>query len=605
MVTSIIGTDAGKVQPFSNCGSAGDLRPAQRARLAVEVLARTEPVSQLAARCGVSRKFLYQQAHKGTEALEEAFAPAEDSDHQVLFTLPVTKDWIRQLILAQVLIGHSSFRGVIEILDALFDYRGISVGTIHNLLAQVLPRARAVNDSQELSAIRVGAHDEIYQARRPVLVGADVQSTYCYLLAAEDHCDETTWGVHLLDLSGQGLALNHSVADGGKALRAGQAAAWPTVPCHADVFHAQRDLGAVAFYLEHRAAGCAAHRQKLEDRMERAKRRGQGQHLGKPLALARQADRQARLLAQDIRSLADWMTGDILSLAGPGLSVRQELFDFVIRELAARESLCPHRIGPVRRMLEHHRDDLLAFAVLLEEEYQTLAHRFQVPLDWVRELGELEGMDPRLPGYWQRQGPLRHKLRGLFLPLQQALRQVMGEVVRASSIIENLNSRLRNYFFLRREIGNDYLDLLRFFLNHRRFLRSERPDRVGKSPAELLSGQDHSHWLELLASSGSIATDGPTRPASPPSQPGSSCRHNCYPKPPLFEPCPTQRYLTRTSPAWWSSAGSAASKSRTSATRWMPSGIPGRPAGRRRRRAVDAPPSPPCRRDRFKSGCFL
>ena len=34
----------------------------------------------------------------------------------------------------------------------------------------------------------------------------------------------------------------------------------------------------------------------------------------------------------------------------------------------------------------------------------------------------------------------------------------------------------------------DYLALLQFFLNHRRFLRSERPERVGKSPAELLGG---------------------------------------------------------------------------------------------------------------------
>lgn len=57
---------------------------------------------------------------------------------------------------------------------------------------------------------------------------------------------------------------------------------------------------------------------------------------------------------------------------------------------------------------------------------------------------------------------------------------------------------LRNYFFLRRHIGNDYLDLLRFFLNHRRFMRSERIERVGKSPAELLTGKQHSHWLELL-----------------------------------------------------------------------------------------------------------
>ncbi|MCK4626905.1 MAG: hypothetical protein KAV00_16455 [Phycisphaerae bacterium] len=78
------------------------------------------------------------------------------------------------------------------------------------------------------------------------------------------------------------------------------------------------------------------------------------------------------------------------------------------------------------------------------------------------------------------------------------MREVLAETPRASSIVENLNSRLRNYFFLRRHIGNEYLDLLRFFLNHRRFVRSDRPERVGKSPAELLTGKTHPHWLEIL-----------------------------------------------------------------------------------------------------------
>ena len=70
--------------------------------------------------------------------------------------------------------------------------------------------------------------------------------------------------------------------------------------------------------------------------------------------------------------------------------------------------------------------------------------------------------------------------------------------LRASSVVENLNSRLRTYFFLRRHLGADYLDLLRFYLNHRRFPRSEHPERVGRSPAELLSGETQPSWLEQL-----------------------------------------------------------------------------------------------------------
>ncbi|VEP18226.1 conserved hypothetical protein [Hyella patelloides LEGE 07179] len=74
----------------------------------------------------------------------------------------------------------------------------------------------------------------------------------------------------------------------------------------------------------------------------------------------------------------------------------------------------------------------------------------------------------------------------------------MKSTPRASSLVENLNSRLRNYFFLRKHLNSDYLALLRFFLNHRRFMASRVPERIGKSPTELMTGEKHPHWLELL-----------------------------------------------------------------------------------------------------------
>ena len=40
------------------------------------------------------------------------------------------------------------------------------------------------------------------------------------------------------------------------------------------------------------------------------------------------------------------------------------------------------------------------------------------------------------------------------------VQELSDRVVRASSLVENLNSRLRSYFFLRRQLGKDYLTLL-------------------------------------------------------------------------------------------------------------------------------------------------
>jgi len=62
--------------------------------LAIQVLARSETVSNLAAQHGVSRKFLYQQTHKANAALDDAFLHAVPND-EVLFELAVTKVWLR------------------------------------------------------------------------------------------------------------------------------------------------------------------------------------------------------------------------------------------------------------------------------------------------------------------------------------------------------------------------------------------------------------------------------------------------------------------------------------------------------------------------------
>jgi hypothetical protein len=107
-------------------------------------------------------------------------------------------------------------------------------------------------------------------------------------------------------------------------------------------------------------------------------------------------------------------------------------------------------------------------------------------------------MDKGWPKRWQREQKLWSRLGGKYGQLRVEVEKLAAGVVRASSVIENLNSRLRNYFFLRKQLGGQYLKLLQFYLNHHRYARSERAERQGKSPQEVLSGQEHAHWLELL-----------------------------------------------------------------------------------------------------------
>ena len=159
---------------------------------------------------------------------------------------------------------------------------------------------------------------------------------------------------------------------------------------------------------------------------------------------------------------------------------------------------CPHRLGPVCTYLTNQRAAVLVFAQQLDADLAAVAADFQVPVAVARAVLAVQALDVRDRRRWPQEAALRQQLRGRFYGLTEAVAAVARGTVRASSVVENLNSRLRNYFFLRRHLGSGYPHLLQFFLNHRRFLRSEHPGRVDRSPAELLTGRGHAHWLELL-----------------------------------------------------------------------------------------------------------
>jgi hypothetical protein len=327
-------------------GAAARLPGNDRKDLAVQVLAGSETVSDLAARHGVSRKFVYQQTHKARTVLDDAFSSAVP-DGEVLFELTVTKAWLRQVIAALTLICRSSYRGVVEFLRDLLGVP-VSLDCVHDVLQAATRQASAINQGQDLSGIRVGLHDEIFQGATPVLAGVDAASTYCYLLATEHRRDADTWGVHLLDAAAQGLDPNYTIADAGQGLRAGQRAAWGDTPCHGDVFHIQRQCEGLATTLARLAKGATSRRMALQTKTGRVGQRDPDSELVVQLELARHTEARASCLARDVRTLTQWLRHDVLALAGPVLATRQLLFDFIVEELAAREPEDPRRIRPVR-----------------------------------------------------------------------------------------------------------------------------------------------------------------------------------------------------------------------------------------------------------------
>jgi hypothetical protein len=481
--------------------AANLLNPAQRQQIAIQAAAQTINITDLAKSHGTSRKFIYQLKEKAEDALEQTFSPKkpEESD-LVLFYLPITKKWIAQFVIALILIARCSYQGVAEILRDVFNYDTCK-GTIHNIMYKALAQSKVINRQQDLSGITVGVHDEIYQAGNPVLAGVCAHTTYCYLLSLEETCDANVWGVHLLDLKKeQNLNPNKTIADGGPSARKGQKDAWPETPCGGDVFHALHPFGKLCHYQDNRAIdsfnAVEALKHKIDCPRGKWKQDGNHQELLRRLAAAEALYLKASQLSSDLNTLKQWLKRDILSLRGPSYEDRRQLLEFVVEELRLREDMCKHRIEPVRKYLENHKDNLLEFVPEMEKLFKKVAIEYEVALADVESIAKLRRLSTQ--ERWEEYAILRGRLKEKFHLIEMAVDEILDSIVRASSLVENLNSRLRNYFTLRRHLGNDYLEILRFFLNHRRFMRSEYQERVGHSPAELLTGEMHKHWLEML-----------------------------------------------------------------------------------------------------------
>ncbi|MEL6556490.1 MAG: hypothetical protein AAFQ63_24015, partial [Cyanobacteria bacterium J06621_11] len=221
----------------------------------------------------------------------------------------------------------------------------------------------------------------------------------------------------------------------------------PEVPCHGDVFHIQQQFEQVANGLARQAQGATTQRIKLEQKIAQAKLTGsmtQKLTIQQVKAKRREAGLVAR--AQDVKILCQWFSHDVLALAGPSLAVRQELFEFIKTELQQREGKQYPTLRKLRKALHNQRDQLLAFAGVLDQKLADIAQHFELPLQAVCDVCLLHRKQTTSNAYWERWNQLHSELSGKFYGVMQAVSEALKTTPRASSMVENLNSRLRNYF---------------------------------------------------------------------------------------------------------------------------------------------------------------
>lgn len=484
---------ATRVQSYN----AKQLTASERKQLALEALSAKQPITQIAAGNGVSRQFIYKQKAKATEAVNDAFDTNHQSNEKVLFYLPVTWSWLCQLILCLVLRCRASHRGVKNLLLDVFDYDS-SLGSIHNVIEQAKSKATSINNAQSLNAVKRAAQDEMFHHNAPILTGVDIDSLYCYLLSLERERDSDTWGIRLLDLKEQGLNPERVFGDDADAIEAACAYVFPDIPYHLDHYHIISDLKDMRRYFRNRLKSAVTHKNQLQAKVDSNLLNKQSQTYHADLEAAMRDEQHMRYLSKTIDILVDWMCHDVLDKPGITPAERQLLFDFVVAELDQLAKIHPHRIKAVVTTLKNQKPALLSFLDVLDEKFQAIADEHVFPIEKIWEMCELQRCKHGSDRYAIRSIPLQDYFGKEFDDIEDAVNHALNSTERTSSMVENLHSRIRPYLNLRQTIDNGYLELLRFYLNHVPFDNRAKVQRRNKTPAQLLTGQAHSHWLEML-----------------------------------------------------------------------------------------------------------
>jgi len=90
---------------------------------------------------------------------------------------------------------------------------------------------------------------------------------------------------------------------------------------------------------------------------------------------------------------------------------------------------------------------------VLDDKLAAIAQAHAIAELLVREACLLHRLPSTSPAYWKEWNRLRAQTGGKFHALFAAVSRAMADTPRSSSLVENLNSRLRTYFTLRRHLG--------------------------------------------------------------------------------------------------------------------------------------------------------
>jgi hypothetical protein len=188
---------------------------------------------------------------------------------------------------------------------------------------------------------------------------------------------------------------------------------------------------------------------------------------------------------------------ELLSFSGYTLKETKALAEWVLQEMGAMSETVPSlqkEVAKVGRMLA----PLLSFVGRLEHGLEAAAKETGLPVEGFRLMYRQISYQSGSLANNEIQCLLVRMLGYKYDEARDVFARLLDKTKKASSIVENLNGRIRVFIEVKRIIPSDFFVLLKVYFNTRRYKRSRRKERISKSPLELLTGHTQPEFLEAL-----------------------------------------------------------------------------------------------------------
>ena len=444
---------------------------------------------------GITRQAVYKDIH----GLAEKCAGI-----QVLSEVPgrcisVTPMDMDKAILSLALEAHAPIEGIQRVLDRIYG-TSPSIGYISTLLNRAGAFAEQITQTIPLHGISQGANDEIFDnSKDPVLTGVDLDSNYIYLMQPMNDRTGETWQLAMETLKDQGLNLKVAISDAGSGLLKGIKAAFPDADIQLDAFHVLKDIGGAVYRFREHILKEVAACYDMERAVARARhsRRASIQSKRKKLVKYR-ATIPAMVEDYDtVACLYGWLH-ELVSFSGYDLDEVMQLMEWLLDELDAVTSR-NRWAYELRKEIGRFRKRLPATMLFLDRlflRFRRAARDMGLPEEAFRLLYRRLGVPEDSDAYCEFTcrafaviGPAR------FSAAEEVHDRIIRCIKRASSMIENVNGRLRAYMNVKKHVSSHFYSLVQLHMNTKKCRRSRVASRKGRSPVEMLTGES---WPELI-----------------------------------------------------------------------------------------------------------